>query len=190
MAAESGSRSSGRAKAGWKGRYYEDFEVGDHYQHPLGRTINEADNAWFTLLTMNTNQNHFNAEVAARAPYGKIIVNSGLTVALVLGLSVGDTSQNAIVNLSWEHIHLPHPLFVGDTVYAESLVLAKRESKSRPYAGIVTCRTRGLNQDGDECVTWERTFMVYKRDAPQVQDYFPAAKSGPMTLNPVEGDTE
>lgn len=162
------------------GRYYEDFEVGDHYQHALGRTISEADNTWFTLLTMNTNQSHFNADFAARSPYGRIIVNSGLTVALVLGLSVSDLSQNAVANLSWDGIELTHPLFVGDTVYAESLVLAKRESQSRPYAGIVTCRTRGLNQDGDECVSWTRTFLVYKSDAPHDKDYFPEAKNGAM----------
>lgn len=167
--------------SGSSGRYYEDFDVDDHYQHALGRTISEADNTWFTLLTMNTNQSHFNADFAARSPYGKIIVNSGLTVALVLGLSVSDLSQNAVANLSWDGIELTHPLFVGDTVYAESIVLAKRESASRPYAGIVTCRTRGLNQDGDECVSWTRTFMVYKRDAPHDKSYFPEAKNGAMT---------
>lgn len=165
------------------GRYYEDFEVGDVYQHPLGRTIGEADNTWFTLLTMNTNQNHFNADFAARAPYGKVIVNSGLSVAVVLGISVADTSQTAIMNLGWDEITLSHPLFVGDTVYAESIVLTKRESGSRPYAGIVSFRTRGLNQDGDELMTWRRTVMVYRRDAPHDKGYFPVAKSGELTLD-------
>lgn len=164
-----------------RGRYFEDFTVGEVYQHALGRTISEADNTWFTLLTMNTNQNHFNAEFAAKAPYGRLIVNSGLTVAIVLGQSVADLSQNAIVNLGWKEIRLSHPVFVGDTLYSESIVLAKRGSSSRPYGGIVTARTRGLNQDGDECLSWERTFMVYKRDAPHDKDYFPAAKTGPMT---------
>jgi itaconyl-CoA hydratase len=164
------------------GRYYEDYEVGDVFQHPFGRTINEADNTWFTLLTMNTNQNHFNADFAARAPYGKVIVNSGLTVALVLGLSVIDMSQTALLNLGWTDIKLSHPVFVGDTIYAESVVTAKRESGSRPYAGIITCGTRGLNQDGDEVVSWTRTVMVYKRGATQDKGYFPQAKSGPMTL--------
>lgn len=164
------------------GRYYEDFEVGDLYQHPFGRTISEADNTWFTLLTLNTNQNHFNADFAGRAPYGKVIVNSGLTVALVLGLSVIDISQTAILNLGWTDIRLTHPVFVGDTVYAESLVTDKRESGSRPYAGIVTCRTRGLNQDGEELISWLRTVMVYKRDAPHDKGYFPQAKTGPMEL--------
>lgn len=165
------------------GRYYEDFEVGDVYQHPLGRTVGEADNTWFTLLTMNTNQNHFNADFAARAPYGKVIVNSGLSVAIVLGISVTDTSQTAIMNLGWDEIKLSHPLFVGDTVYAESIVLEKRESGSRPYAGIVSFRTRGLNQHGDELMTWRRTVMVYRRDAPHDKGYFPVAKAGELTLD-------
>lgn len=164
------------------GRYYEDFAIGDVYQHALGRTISEADNTWFTLLTMNTNQNHFNADFAARAPYGKMIVNSGLTVAIILGISVADTSQNAIMNLGWDEIKLTHPVFVGDTLYAESIVLDKRESKSRPYAGIVTCHTRGLNQDGDEIMSWRRSVMVYRRDAPQDKGYFPVAKTGELTL--------
>ncbi|GAB2829578.1 MaoC family dehydratase [Actinocorallia aurea] len=168
------------------GKYYEDFVIGDVYQHPFGRTVNETDNTWFTLLTLNTNQNHFNADFAARAPYGKIIVNSGLTVALVVGLSVIDMSQNAMFNLGWTDIKLPHPVFVGDTLYAESIVLDKRESKSRPYAGILTCKTRGLNQDGDEVVSWTRSAMVYKRSAKNDKGYFPKAKTGEMTLPEAE----
>lgn len=164
------------------GRYYEDFAVGDVFQHPFGRTIGESDNTWFTLLTLNTNQNHYNADFAARSPTGKVIVNSGLTVALVLGLSVIDISQTALLNLGWTDIKLTHPVFVGDTIYAESLITDMRESKSRPYAGIITARTRGLNQDGDEVVSWMRTVMVYKRDAPNDKNYFPEAKTGPMTL--------
>jgi itaconyl-CoA hydratase len=164
------------------GRYFEDLAVGDVYQHALGRTISEADNTWFTLLTMNTNQNHFNADFASRAPYGRLIVNSGLTVAIVLGQSVADLSQTGIANLGWTEIVLSHPVFVGDTLYSESIVLAKRGSASRPYAGIITARTRGLNQHGDECISWIRTVMVYKRDAPHDKDYFPAAKTGPLTL--------
>jgi acyl dehydratase len=160
-------------KAGWEGRYFEDFEIGDHYQHPLGRTISEADNTWFTLLTLNTNQMHFNAHYAAQSTYGRVLVNSGLTVALVLGISVSDTSQNAIANLGWDEIRLPHPIFIGDTLYAESLVTAKRESSSRPYGGIVTFRTRGVNQIGDVCVTYRRTVLIYKRDAPQDKALFP-----------------
>lgn len=170
------------------GRFFEDFTVGDVYQHPLGRTITETDATWFTLLTCNTNQNHFNAAVAASNPIteGRIIVNSGLTVALVLGLSVIDMSQNAVANLGWTDIKLTHPVYVGDTIYAESLCLDKRESTSRPFAGIVSMRTRGLNQDGDEVVSWKRTVMVPKQDSGIGQDYFPEAKTGPMKM-PEEG---
>ena len=164
----------------WTGRYFEDFEVGDIYRHPLGRTITEADNIWFTLLTMNTNQMHFNSNYAEKSTFGKYLVNSGLTVAIVLGISVSDVSQNAMANLSWEKIELLHPVFVGDTLYAESLVTDKRESKSRPYAGIVTVKTRGLNQDGDVCLQWRRSVMVYKRDAPQDKGHFPEARE-PLT---------
>lgn len=170
------------------GRYFEDFAVGDVFQHALGRTISEADNTWFTLLTMNTNQNHFNAEFAAKAPYGRIIVNSGLVVAIVLGQTVADVSQTAVFNLGWTEIKLLHPVFVGDTIYSESIVLELRESQSRPYAGIVTVRTRGLNQDGDECISWIRTVMIYRRDAQHDKSYFPEAKSGPLTLDTTESD--
>ena len=148
------------------GRHYEDFEVGNQYQHPLGRTITEADNTWFTLLTMNTNQLHFNAEYAARSEFGKILVNSTLTLAITVGLSVADLSQHAVANLGWDDVRLRSPVFVGDTIRAESVVLAKRDSRSRPHAGIVSARTRGLNQHGDECISYIRTFMVCRRAAP------------------------
>jgi acyl dehydratase len=129
------------------GRFFEDFVVGDVYQHPFGRTINEADSTWFTLLTCNTNQNHFNAHLAQSNPItgGRIIVNSGLTVALVLGLSVIDMSQNAVANLGWDDIKLTHPVYVGDTMYAESICLETRESSSRPTMGIITMRTADKN---------------------------------------------
>lgn len=155
------------------GRYYEDFEVGDHYRHPLGRTITEADNVWFTLLTMNTNPMHFDHRYAEKSEFGKPIVNSGLTVAVVLGQTVIDTSQHAFANLGWSEIDLSHPVFVGDTLYAESEVLEKRESESRPHGGIVTVRSRGLNQDGVEVVRWRRTFFVYKREAAAEFESFP-----------------
>jgi itaconyl-CoA hydratase len=163
-------------KAGWQGRYYEDFEVGDIYRHRLGRTISEADNTWFTLLTLNTNQMHFNAEYAGRSEFGKLLVNSGLTIGLVLGMSVSDLSENAIANLQMDEVKLGHPVFVGDTIWAESKVIGKRETKSRPFAGIVDVRTRGLNQVGDVCVSYKRTFMVYKHGASQDKGIFPEAK--------------
>ena len=162
------------------GRYFEDYKVGDHYRHSLGRTVTATDNAWFTLLTMNTHQLHFNDHYAAQAEFGRQLVNSGFSVALVLGLSVLDVSQNAIANLGWTDISLPHPLFVGDTVYAESLVTATRESRSRPNAGIVTVFTRGLNQDGKICVMFNRSVLVHKRGAASKFKF-------PATETPIDG---
>jgi itaconyl-CoA hydratase len=155
------------------GRWYEDFEVGDHFRHPLGRTITDTDNVWFTLLTMNTNPVHFDHNYAAQSEFGKPLVNSTLTVAIVAGQSVLDTSQRAFANLGWDEIRLTHPVFVGDTLYAESQVLSTRESASRPEGGIVEVRTRGLNQDGVQVVTWRRTFFVYKRGASGGRSPFP-----------------
>ena len=160
-------------KETWYGRYYDDFEVGDVYRSSLGRTITEADNVWMTLLTMNTNQSHFNDHYAETTPFGKPIVNSGVTLAIVLGMSVIDTSQKAFANLGWDRIRLTHPVLVGDTLYVESQVLDKRESKSRPYGGIVKVRTRGLNQDGKTVLVYERAVFIYKRSAPQDKGYWP-----------------
>lgn len=159
------------------GRFLEDFAIGDVYQHAIGRTISEADSTWFTQLTCNTNQNHFNAHLARSNPIseGRIIINSGFTVALVLGISVLDTSQNAVANLGWKDIRLSHPVFVGDTLYAESVCMEVRVSQSRPGMGIVTVYTRGLNQDGDEVVSWTRSVMVPKRASGVGQGYFPEA---------------
>ncbi len=160
-------------KPGWQGRYYEDFEVGDVYQHPLGRTITETDNIWFTLLTMNPNQLHFNREYGKRTEFGQCLVDSTLTLAIVTGQSVSDISLNVIANLGWDEVRLPHPLFNGDTLYADSEVLSKRESKSRPHAGIVKVRTRGLNQDGKIVISFIRTLLVYKRGHAPDEDLFP-----------------
>lgn len=164
---------SAPAPKSWRGRFYEDFEVGDVYRSRLGRTISETDNTWFTALTMNTNQVHFNAEFAARTRFGKPLVNSCLTVALVTGLSVPDTSENGTANLSWTDIELPAPVFVGDTLYAESEITALRESKSNPDVGIVSLRTRGLNQRGEAVIRFKRSFMCYRRGAPQAAPVFP-----------------
>lgn len=164
------------------GKFYEDYVVGDVYQHAIGRTISEADSTWFTQLTMNTNQNHFNAHFAQSNPItgGRVIVNSGLTVAMVLGMSVLDMSQNAVANLGWTDIRLTHPVYVGDTLYAESICLDKRESASRPDMGIITMFTRGLNQDGDIVVSWTRSVMIPKRSSGIAQHYFPTAKGEPL----------
>jgi itaconyl-CoA hydratase len=144
------------------GRYYDDFEVGDVYEHRPGRTITEADNTWFTLLTMNTHPLHFDAVYAAKSEFGKPLVNSCLTLSIVVGMSVSDVSYKAIGNLGWNDIELTAPVFAGDTLYAESEVIAKRESKSRPTQGIVTVRTRGTKQDGTVVISFERTVLVPK----------------------------
>ena len=145
------------------GRHYEDFKVGDIYEHRPGRTISETDNTWFTLLTMNTHPMHFDAEYAKASEFGKCIVCSPFTVALLVGMSVTDVSQKAIANLGWSDIKLTHPVFAGDTLYAESEVLDKRESKSRPGAGLVSVRTIGRNQAGTVVCTFERTMLIAKQ---------------------------
>ncbi len=145
------------------GRYYEDFEVGDVYEHRPGRTITETDNTWFTLLTMNNHPLHFDAVYAAKSEFGRPLVNSTLTLAIVMGMSVSDVSQKAIGNLGWTEVRLTAPVFAGDTLYAESEVLAKRQSKSRPTQGIVTVATTGKKQDGTVVITYERTVLVPKR---------------------------
>lgn len=156
-------------KEGWRGRFYEDFEVGDVYRHPLGRTVTTTDNIWFTLLTQNTAPLHFDRHYAEQTEFGKPLVNSTFTLALVTGQSVTDISQNVMANLGWEDVRLPNPVFEGDTIYSESEVLEKRESKSRPNVGIVTVQTRGFNQDGTPVISFKRTLMVYKRGhAPRI----------------------
>lgn len=151
-------------KEGWLGRFYEDFEVGDVYIHPGGRTITQTDNTWFTLLTCNSHPVHFDVNYSAETEIGKPLVNSTLTLAIVAGMSVSDTSQNSLGNLGWKDITLPNPLFAGDTLYADSIVLHKRESKTRPNCGIVTIKTRGYKQDGTIVIEFVRSFMAYKRD--------------------------
>lgn len=164
-------------KPGWQGRCYEDFEVGDVYRHPLGRTISETDNTWFTLLTMNTNQMHFNAPYAARSEFSRPLVVSSLTIAIAIGQSVTDITQNAFANLGLDEVRLAGPVFAGDTLYSESLVLTARESGSRPDAGIVTVKTRTLNQDGEEVLSFKRMFYVHKRGAARLQGIFPEPRT-------------
>ncbi len=145
------------------GRYLEDFTVGDIYEHRPGRTITESDNTWFTLLTMNTHPLHFDKEYAKRTEFGRPLVVSSFTVSLLLGMSVSDISQKAIANLGWKEIRMTAPVFVGDTIYAESEVLEVRESRSRPNQGIVTVKTRGFNQDGVMVCEFIRSVLVPKR---------------------------
>jgi itaconyl-CoA hydratase len=141
------------------GRSYEELGVGDVYRSRFGRTVLDADNVWFTLLTMNTNPIHFDAEHAAKTQWKKPLVDSTFTLALVTGLSVADVSEQA-VNLGWREVRLPAPVFAGDTIRAETEILEKRESQSRPDQGIVTMRTRGLNQRDEVVIEFERTIMV------------------------------
>lgn len=164
---------SEQAPKEWRGRFYEDFDIGDVFRSRLGRTVTETDNIWFTNLTMNTNQIHFNQPYAERTEFGQPLVVSTFTVALIVGLSVADTSENAAANLGWDRIKLPKPVYVGDTLWAESEVISKRDSNSRPTLGIVGIHTRGVNQRAETVVEFDRTFMVYKRDAPEAAPFFP-----------------
>jgi itaconyl-CoA hydratase len=156
-------------KESWRGRFFEDFEVGDVYEHPLGRTVTTTDNVWFTLLSQNTAPIHFDHNYAAQTEFGKPLVDSTFTLALVTGQSVTDISQNVFANLGWDEVRLPAPVFEGDTIYSQSEVLEKRESRSRPNVGIVTVETTGYNQDGRTVITFKRTIMVYRRGhAPKI----------------------
>src|SRR5690242_12317257 len=163
-------------KEGWRGRFFEDFTVGDVYQHPLGRTVTTTDNLWFSLLTQNTAPVHFDYHYAAQTEFGRPLVDSTFTLALVTGQSVTDVSQNVFANLGWDDVRLPHPVFEGDTIYAQSEVLEVRASRSRPSVGIVTVRTTGYNQDGTVVITFKRTLMVYRRG------------HGPQTPRPAPGN--
>lgn len=156
-------------KEGWHGRFFEDFDVGDVYQHPLGRTVTTTDNIWFTLLTQNTAPIHFDHHYAAQTEFGKPLVDSTFTLALVTGQSVTDISQNVFANLGWDEVRLPAPVFEGDTIYSQSEVLEKRESQSRPSVGIVKVKTTGYNQHGTVVIEFKRVLLVYKRGhAPKI----------------------
>lgn len=157
----------------WRGRFFEDFAPGDVFRSRFGRTVTRTDNIWFTCLTMNTNPMHFSEPYAAGTRFGKPLVNSAFTLALVTGLTVPDTSENAAANLAWTDIQLPKPVFEGDTLYAESEILEVRESRSNPSVGIVAMRCRGVNQRSEVVIEFKRTFMVYRRGAPEVADTFP-----------------
>jgi itaconyl-CoA hydratase len=148
---------------GWGGRFFEDFRVGDVYRHAHGRTVTDADNTWFALLTNNPHDLHSNADYASRTEFGRLLVVSTLTLAIVTGLSVPDVSQNAVANLGWDEVRLPNPVFAGDTIYAESEVIEVRPSRSRPGQGIVRVRTRGFNQRDETVVTFERSILVHGR---------------------------
>lgn len=152
------------------GLYYEDFNLGDIFEHRPGRTILDADNVWFTLLTMNPQQVHFDVEYAKKTEWRKLLVDSTFTLALVTGMSVSSISGKVVANLGWDEVKLTHPVFAGDTIYAETTILSKRESKSRPNQGIVTVLTRGINQNNDEVISFKRTILVYKRNNNTIED--------------------
>src|SRR3974377_397208 len=145
------------------GLYWEAFERGDVFEHRPGRTVLDVDNVWFTLLTMNPQQVHFDSVYAAKTEWKKLLVDSTCTLALLTGMSVRTVSAKVVANLGWDRVKATHPVFAGDTLYAESKVLHKRESKSRPTQGIVTVFTRGINQDGVEVMSFERTMLIYRR---------------------------
>lgn len=154
---------------GWTGRFFEDFNVGDIYEHALGRTVTTTDNLWFTLLTQNTAPIHFDHHYAAQTSFGKPLVDSTFTLALVTGQSVSDVSQNVFANLGWDEVRLPHPVFEGDTIYSRSEVLEARPSRTRPEVGIVSVQTTGFNQDGVVVISFKRTLLVYRRGhGPQI----------------------
>lgn len=162
-------------KQGWTGRYFEDFQVGDVYRSRLGRTITDADNILFTLMSNNTNQIHFNAEYARQTGFDRMLVNSIVTLAVVAGLGVIDVSENGFA-LGWDQITLPNPVFAGDTLYAEQRVVDVRESKSRPEQGIVKVRTIGVKHDGTVVIDYVRSVMVWKKAHAPNRAMFPEPK--------------
>jgi itaconyl-CoA hydratase len=153
-----------RVVAGWTGRLFEDFTPGDIYYHPMGKTVTETDNQWFTLLTQNTSKTHVDRNFAEQTEYKVPLVNSTFIFSLVTGQSTIDLSMNVFANLGWDEVRMPVPVFEGDTIYSRSKVLETRGSKSRPNMGLVTVATEGFNQDGVVVLSYRRTFMIYRRD--------------------------
>lgn len=174
-----------RVRAGWTGRCFEDFEPGDVYYHPQTKTVTDADNQWFTLLTQNTARVHLDEVYAARTGFGRPLMNSTFVLALVTGQSVLDLSFNVMANLGWDAVRLPAPVFVGDTIASRSKVLGTRPSRSRPEVGIVHAATEGYNQDGTVVIRFERSFMVYRR-AHLPRDWMP--RPDEASLPPVGTD--
>ncbi len=152
-----------REVAGWTGRLFEDFAVGDIYYHPFGKTVTQADNQWFTLLTQNVSKTHVDVNFAQATEFGKPLVNSTFTLALVTGQSTIDLSMNVFAHMGWDDVRMPKPVYEGDTLYSRSKVLSIRESSSRPTLGLITVATEGFNQDGIVILSFRRTFMIYKR---------------------------
>jgi itaconyl-CoA hydratase len=146
-----------------RGYFYEDYQVGDVFKHMPGRTVLQADNTYFTLLTLNTHPIHFDLNYAAGTEFGKPLVNSTFTLALVAGMSVSDISENAVCNLGWEEVKIPRPVFADDTLYSVTTVLDRRESNSRPNCGIVKVETVGKNQNGEVIMSFIRNVLMKKK---------------------------
>jgi itaconyl-CoA hydratase len=165
MTAIASSAASGESRVvtGWTGRLFEDFTVGDVYYHPFGKTVTEADNQSFTLMTQNVAKTHIDRNFAKATEFGLPLVNSTFTLALVTGQSTIDLSMNVFANMGWDEVRMPNPVFEGDTIYSRSKVLAVRESKSRTSLGLVTVASEGFNQDGKIVISYRRTFMVYRQ---------------------------
>lgn len=182
--------STERVVDDWQGRYLEDFEVGVTYRHAGGRTVESVDNSWFTLLTNNNNELHYNSDYAEKGIYGRRLVNSCLTLSIVTGLSVPGLSRNAAANLGWDAVRLPAPVFEGDTLRARSVVRSVRPSKSRPGVGVVEVRTEGYKQDGTVVITFDRAILVYTREcAPKPGDPGEGVSvADPLSIGP-ESDT-
>ncbi len=146
------------------GKYYEEFNQGDVFKHQPGRTVTETDNLLFTTLTMNLQPLHLDVEFAKKAEFGERLVNSIFTLGLVVGLSVADTTLGTTVgNLGFEKVEFPKPVFIGDTLYAETEVIGKRDSKSHPEWGIVFFEHRGVNQRGEIVVRCRRAAMMRRK---------------------------
>lgn len=158
------NREPRRLVEGWQGRFYEDFELGDVYKHPYGRTVTETDDVWLTNVTMNLNPMHFNESYASETEFGERLVNGLVVIAMVVGMSVIDVSQNATANLGYDKVRHHGPVFHGDTLFAESEIASKRESTSREHVGLVTTKLRGYNQSDEKVLSLERTNMVLKRE--------------------------
>jgi itaconyl-CoA hydratase len=176
---------------GWQGRFFEDFTVGDVYYHPLGKTVTEADNQWFTLLTQNTARVHVDAVFASATEFGRPLVNSTYLLSLVTGQSVIDLTWNVFANLGWDEVRLPAPVFVGDTIHSRSRILRAAGSRSRPAVGVVRAATEGYNQDGVVVISFRRTFLVYRRGrAPAHPGVRPPEESLPAITDPVASGAE
>ncbi len=146
------------------GKFFEDLNVGDHIRHAQGRTITEMDNTLFCALTMNTQPLHLNEDFASRTVFKQRIVNGIFTMGLVVGLTVSDLTEGTVVaNLGYDRVSHPNPVFHGDTIYVETDVLEKRESRSKPDRGIVRLKHTGHKPDGTVVVELERTVLFLKK---------------------------